>query len=459
MNNKDLQLIQQYLDGTLCESESDVAQLQTLLLESSEARSTLRTLATLDLGLHDFAASEDQNTETGPVPPWRTTSRSFGGMWTHSLLALASLAIIGLGTALWFQVNRVPNVPIANLNVVKVAGIGGEILWTGNGGQVTNELEVGQALTGGTIEGTSPTSWVELEFLDGSRVTVAGDSRLTFSDIGQKILHLKEGNVNSSVEPQPAEAPMLVYTRNAMLEVLGTEFEVEVESGNDATSLDVTEGKVRFKRLSDGQTVEVPANQRVQSSEGSELAAQPIPDQTSDWKSNLTHPYGKTGKWLPGDGSLSPRLKLVHYLHKSPHGESFLIKNAAMEVLGNNNERVVLGVNSKIRVRGYANKNQKAVFGIVVRNSNGDFGGYYLTSKPDVHWAELDTEPQQESGKLHTFEIVIGSDDLVLGLDLEKTKFAETPVGSVVDVFFSSTPSEQSELQITEVEIFRSDAN
>jgi hypothetical protein len=455
MRSEDLQLLEQHLDGTL--AEGDVARLEKLLLEDGEARAMLRTLATLDLGLHDIALGQQLHRnkelfETRSIPPGRTTSSSFSASWTRSLLAIATLAIIGLGTALWFQSSGSSAESAAGRSIAKVTGTGGEVAFTGNGGFVTTDLKRGTLLTGGTIEGSSPTSWVELECLDGSRVTVAGDSRLTFSDFDQKVLYLNDGSVASSVKPQNPDSPMLVYTRNAMLEVLGTEF--EVESDVESTSLDVTEGKVRFKRLSDGQTVEVPANQRVQSAEGLELSAQPIPDRTSQWEINLNHPHGMTGKWIPSTESLPPRLKLVHYWHKSPKAGSILIKSASMPVVGKDNQRVVLRPGSMLRVRGFAKANQKTVFGFVVRNNNGDFGGYYVSSKPKVYWMDLQTNDESRSGDLQSFEFVIDADDLCRGQDLDSQHFASTPVGLVADTFFCSTPPEDSDLEITEVEIF-----
>jgi hypothetical protein len=377
-------------------------------------------------------------------------------------LAIATLAIIGLGTALWFQTSGSPvesaiDQFAIDRTIAKVSGIGGKVVWTGNGGTVSTDLEKGSLLTGGTIEGTSPTSWVELEFLDGSRVTVAGDSRLTFSDFDQKVLHLKEGSVASSVKPQNPDSPMLVYTRNAMLEVLGTEF--EVESDNETTSLDVTEGKVRFKRLSDGQSVEVPANQRVKSSEGFELSAHPIPDRTRQWKSNLNQPDGTGGKWLPGTESLPPRLKLVHYLHKPRKGEPLLIKSASMKVLGEDDERIVLQAGSKIRVRGYAKSGQKAVFGVVAQNDNGDFGGYYASSLPKGYWMDLQTNEVRTAGGLQFFEVMIDADDFYLDSDLNQRNFAPTPIGMVADVFVGAAPAENSDLEISEVEIFQPDTD
>jgi ferric-dicitrate binding protein FerR (iron transport regulator)/Ca2+-binding EF-hand superfamily protein len=461
MSDENFQLIQQYLDGSL--AEADVAKLQRLLLADAEARATLRTMATLDLGLSDIAVSQIQSNEKKPnetrsVPPARTASR-LSASWTRSLLAIASLAIIGLGAALWFQSGSSAK-PAADRKIARVTGTGGEIVWTGNGGSVETNLEPGTVLTGGTIEGTSPTSWVELEFLDGSRVTVAGDSRLTFSDFGQKLLYLKKGNVSSSVEPQMPNAPMLVYTRNAMLEVLGTEFKLESEV--DATSLNVTEGKVRFKQLSDGQTVEVPANQRVRTSDGAGLTTQPIPRRTSQWKSNLNQPYGTHGKWLPGSDLMPPRLRLIHYSHKTPEGESILIKNAGMSVLGENSERVDLSAGSKIRFRGYAKENQKAVFGVVVRDGKGDFAGYYTAAQPKTHWMNLQTEEDSDgqsegASGLKPFEVVIDVADLSLGVDLKHQGFADSPAGLVVDWAFGSAPAEESDFEIAEIEIFRPD--
>ncbi len=458
MSNDDLELLEQYLDGSI--ADFAVPRLEKILLDSHEARATLRTLATLDLGLHEIALVHNQDSVTKSILPMRTTSSSASRPWAKSMLVLSSLVIVGLATALWLRSNPTGDEPVADRNVATVTGISGEIIWTGNGGAVFQDLKQGTKLTGGTIEGTSPTSWVELEFHDGSRVTVAGDSRLTFSDFGQKLLYLKEGNVSSSVEPQSPDAPMLVYTRNAMLEVLGTEF--NVESDVDAISLNVTEGKVRFRRLSDGETVEVPANQRVRSSDGISLVPQPIPARASQWRSNLNQPYCTHGKWLPRTETLPPRLELVHYRHKTPVGQSFMIKNAGMAVLGKDGERVGLSPVSKIRIRGYAKQNQKAVFGVVTRNSNGDFAGYYSSSVPNTFWMNLQTENGGvDADKLQPFEVVVDVADLVLGADLQKANqsFAALPAGLVVDWVYCSSPSDESDLEIAEFEIFRGDAD
>ncbi|MHC4520273.1 MAG: FecR family protein, partial [Planctomycetota bacterium] len=119
---------------------------------------------------------------------------------------LAAAALVALIAGLYFLPLIVER-PIA-----RVTGLNGSLQWTGDGGRVFYDLSVGTELPGGTVEGMAPGSWFELEFIDGSVVTISGHSTLTFSDHGQKKLYLKEGHVSGNVKPQPAGRPMLIYT-------------------------------------------------------------------------------------------------------------------------------------------------------------------------------------------------------------------------------------------------------
>ena len=66
----------------------------------------------------------------------------------------------------------------------------------------------------------------------------------------KQYVDMPELNYDIAMKPQPAGKPMLIYTRSAMLEVLGTQFDIDAEL--QATTLNVSEGTVRVKRLSDG---------------------------------------------------------------------------------------------------------------------------------------------------------------------------------------------------------------
>ena len=63
---------------------------------------------------------------------------------------------------------------------------------------------------------------------------------------------------------------MLIHTPVAVLEVIGTQF--DVEAGPESTMLYVREGKVQVRRVGDGRTVDVPANHRVVATADSDMS-------------------------------------------------------------------------------------------------------------------------------------------------------------------------------------------
>ncbi len=117
----------------------------------------------------------------------------------------------------------------------------------------------GQKLPAGTLMIDSPSGSAELRYPDGTLVTVGGESEVTFSqqDVG-KLLDVGAGQLTASVSPQPENRPMRIRTATAEVEVLGTV--LSVAAASDVTDLSVEEGRVRLRRLSDGESVEVPAN-------------------------------------------------------------------------------------------------------------------------------------------------------------------------------------------------------
>ena len=206
--------------------------------------------------------------------------------YVKSSLAIAALIIVAFTAVLYVQEVK------TGANIVRIKGLNGALTWIGNGGQIvqgagstqtetrwSNVLSEGAELPGGTIEGMAPDSWFELEFHDGSTGMISGDSILTFSDRGQKELRLMRGRFSARVLPQPAGKPMLIHTPTAVLEVLGTQFDVEAES--KSTMLLVREGKVQVRRVGDGKTVLVPAGHRVVVARDRAMLLRPVtPDRT-----------------------------------------------------------------------------------------------------------------------------------------------------------------------------------
>ena len=438
------ELIDRHLRGELSESEKErlaevldsdssarkgfVEQVQwdtrfaEILRESRDSRGKLREPNTNQNADAMFA-------ERTPTIHERTPTMRF----TRTLLAIAAVTVVVLASILYFQR------PSAERPIAKITGLSGSLQWTGDGGRVFHDLSVGTELPGGTVEGMVPGSWFELEFNDGSTVTISGNSTLTFSDHGQKKLHLKEGNVSGNVKPQPAGKPMLIYTRSAMLEVLGTQF--EVEAGLAATMLNVSEGKVRVKRFSDGSTVDVPAKHRVIAAADREMLPLPVPDSVSRWKSQLhLGPDGSQGKWSPKTDEEDARLRAIPYT--TPQGKT--IYTATFGISRGDKPPVILQPASRLRVRGQIASTHKVYFGVTVRHPNGEFAGRFQTVRPAVEF---------QSGR--DFELALQFRDFRLDPSLTemKNKLPSVPFDLVVESFWFHTLDQQAGLEIGEVEL------
>ncbi len=90
-----------------------------------------------------------------------------------------------------------------------------------------------------------------------------------------KRFELREGTIKATVARQAPFRPMILTPAQAEARVVGTRF---IHSATtNATQLDVTEGKVRFTRASDGASVKVTTGNFSVASKGVELAVQPLP--------------------------------------------------------------------------------------------------------------------------------------------------------------------------------------
>ncbi|HCO93844.1 MAG TPA: hypothetical protein DIU00_07835 [Phycisphaerales bacterium] len=435
----DQELILRYLDGNL--SPEEQARVIELLGSNSEARAFLREVAEQAFTVADVErVKQRRRAELEARQNWAGNRRGTLSRMRRPRIRLAgwpwavAAAVIALIASVYLLR------PNAEPKIAKITGLSGSLQWTGNGGQVFHDLSVGTELSGGTIEGMVPGSWFELEFNDGSTVTISGNSTLTFSDLGQKKLHLKEGNVSGNVKHQPAGKPMLIYTRSAMLEVLGTQF--EVEAGLVATMLNVSEGKVRVKRLSDGNTVEVEARHRVVVAADHKMLPEPTPDAANRWKSQLhLGPEGAYGKWSPRTATRAARLEAIPYT-VVPQG--FTIYAAALGVSRGDAPPVILQPGCRLGVRGHIASTHEVYFGVTVIYAGGGFAGKFHIMRPAVEF------PGGED-----FEVLLDLRDFGLDPSLGeiKDKLPRTPFHLVVESVWCHTLDQQAGLEIADVEL------
>ena len=471
MNHLDWELvIGRYLDGIATTEE--VKALSTEL-ESDEQTRLLylrlagihAKLATGTLAARTGGETEDQLRDLvlqleSSVKHRQDLAGVNGQRWPKStvqrLLAVAAGVIAVLSVGLVYQLiypgqgiqeasNIVTRRSIVDAPIARITGLSGSLIWTGDRGQIVRDIKVGRELAGGTIEGVAPDSWFELQFNDGSTVMISGTSMLTFADTGQKTLRLREGTFSANVVPQPNGKPMLIHTPSTLLEVLGTKFDVEANMAS--TVLNVNEGMVRVRRLSDGREIDVPAKHRVIAEGGGDLTLQSVAESVNHWRSQLHLRPGNYGKWLPASQKRAAAQKAIPFV--VPKDPSVTLYLLGITVSRSDGPPVVVGSDSQFVVRGRLNKPAKVYFGISVSDGNGEFAGKF----------RLDLESKQPISKPDAdgnFEVAYRLSDFTLdpSVSNRKEELAVSPDNLVLNCIWAFTHTgSPSGLEISDVEL------
>ena len=348
-------------------------------------------------------------------------------------------------TTFFAPIEKVVRSQIVDSPIATITGFSGSLLWTGNQGEIVPDLHIGRELTGGTIEGLAPCSWFELQFKDGSIVTISGTSMLTFADIGQKKLRLKQGAFTADVAPQPVGKPMIVQTPSTVIEVVGTRFEVEALQAS--TTVNVREGNVRLKHLFDGSVVDIPAHYCVTAKAGSDLSPTQLPTSKNHWKSSLNIQAGGFGKWIqptrkrPGAQKALPFIPAKH--------PDITIALLGIPVSGRAGPPIVLTPNAQLRVRGRLHYPVKLKIGIAVSDENGEFAGMFRGDS-------FEKRPFTKIDEEKCFEVIYQLSDFSVDPSIRERKkeFAEKPYGLYLDrVWIFTNAGVSSRLMVQEVEL------
>ena len=285
-------LIQRHLDGIA--SHQEVKTLSSQLESCSETRLLYLRMQHIHASLltDDFDEQPIGSTEQRVLELISQLEQTKVTLQTRrQLLTVTSIAAaIFLMVSIWFILSN------RSADIIEVTKIQGSVRWTGDGGNVIEDLRAGQRLTGGTLETTSVDSLALLTFHDGTTVSTAGNSAVTVAGNGQKKLHLRSGVLSADVQRQPKKQPMLVLTPTARLEVIGTRFDIVANA--DGAKLSVREGLVRAVRTSDGQSVSVPAGHSTIATTDveNELRSRSHNEAIHAWTANLVQDH------KPGEG-------------------------------------------------------------------------------------------------------------------------------------------------------------
>jgi len=330
-------------------------------------------------------------------------------------------------------------------SIARVRAVNGTFRWILDGRTIIHDLPVGTELPGGTVEGVTPDAWVSIEFNDGSTVTLSGIGMLTFSDDGQKNLHLKEGGFTASVTPQPDGAPMLVHTRTARLQVVGTRF--RVDAGDFESTLNVTEGRVLLTRLSDGTTLDVPAKHLATAAPDRELRLLRASDIVHDWTSALEDgPQGNLGRWSPATNRNRAALTAVPY--RTEAGTT--IYTVGLSVSRGDRPPVAVDSSATLQVQGLLEFPHDVFFGMTVRDEEGEFAGRFQTI---VRRQQLPADTP--------FDIQIQLGELTLDPSLKEMQhlLPDSPEGLIVESVWCHSLYDQVGLAVTRVDLAASTPN
>lgn len=96
---------------------------------------------------------------------------------------------------------------------------------------------------------TGDSGRVEIKYEDGSQIAIESSSQASFikNDKSKKILILKQGNLFAEIATQTKESNFNFYTKNALVDVIGTSF--DLSSQNEITALKMKTGKVKITDL------------------------------------------------------------------------------------------------------------------------------------------------------------------------------------------------------------------
>ena len=425
-----------YQDQTL--GDDEIKDLDQILATDSEAREVFMRETNLIAALEDVAVDESakeigffdrptasQEKQRSSKPFW--TKMAFGAM------IAASIVILLVATVFFSR-------QAEDRFIATIVGLSGPLQWTGDGGQVRADLDVGMKLSGGTIDGLTHDSWFALVFRDGSKVVISGNSMLAFSDAGQKKLHLKLGTLSADVEPQPEGFPMLIHTPTAVVEVVGTSFEIDTDL--ESTALSVSKRKVQVMRLSDGNSVEVPSQHQVVAAADQDLSVNQIPQVAYTWRSRLEQGPRRTyGRWIPGSNSVMPRLHCIAHTVKDT---GLTIYAVSTQVTAADAAAVMTNPRSGVHVQGRLDRESDLFVGMTLRTRKGEFAGRFQVRLP-----------AKQLGMIGDLDLILPINDFKLDPSLKSMKhqLPDLAHNLVVESLWCHTLYQQAGLSITSLEL------
>lgn len=368
-------LLVRFADGTL--DAPSGALLEAELAQNPAARTRLRELSEQVFAIGEAGRCREAR-RPRPLATAPAKTSWFRQGWAVGLAAAAAIVVL-----LAVAQHR------PKTDYLQVTGVHGGAVWTN--GQQRVPLVVGAHLPAGTVETENEAATAEVRLADGTHFTLHGSAEAEFTDGPEKQVTLKRGNFTAFVAKQASGHPLRVRTPAANLEVLGTDFSLEADPAR--TSLTVSEGRVRLRRLVDGREVEVGAEQQAAASlvTTDALVAQTMKAPSTKW----THPFDNyeerlTGTWTAASGLDPVRIAAVPVVEKRKDDGSLQVHHSVIvRALSNApaDAFATITPDSVLRLRLRLNKQLPIQLMIATRRPDGAFAGNFESVKLYPHVA------------------------------------------------------------------------
>ncbi len=240
-----VELVDGHIDCAL--SDAEAKELTSLLEESDNALRYYMEMSAVNCDLRMKMADADAR----PVKPRRVIGHAVP-------LAAAAALIVAVGLAWWIA---------AGGRLARVVEIEGIVLAQGV------PLQTGDTIGSGAKLETKNDGKVRLTYIEeNTEIELGAGSSLEFHTAAR--LHLAAGSLTASIAPRPDD-PMVITTPHARTVVIGTKLVLAVQE--DASRVEVTEGRVQCERVADSAEIEIEAGQYAVAGEDVALVARAIP--------------------------------------------------------------------------------------------------------------------------------------------------------------------------------------
>ncbi len=288
-------LLNQSVDGTLRDDEE--RQLAELLRTDAAARRQYRQFMALHADLHwDYASATvsqpEANNRTG-----RERSARKRNVHSYGVAAAVLLLTIAGGVLLTWRLRGGAD---GDRPVIgRLTRLAGEVQVVDRGKTQAVKQDV-DLRAEASIHVVGLTGLAALRLDDGTEISIAGETHIECRrEAGRTRITLHEGYLSANVTAQAAARPLLIQTSSAEMQVLGTRLAVGADQ--ETSELGVQQGRVRLKRLTDGETVEVQSGQYAVVSQRSALETRPWPTTPETWREDFENglPDGwRYGQWF-----------------------------------------------------------------------------------------------------------------------------------------------------------------